>query len=206
MFSKPIEKEVYQRNTRCKATNTSTKHPRPSPYQWQVTQTPFTSQHRHHTSINKKGIKIKGLFQASHGIQPKITFGHLFTQAGSCICFWSSSPTADQTLLTAHYLLQTPQKETTPFKSCQSLWLTSCCNKHGKDSVSLAEYFSYVLQTKYVRTPPPPSAATSKPHSHKKEFSSHPVNKTSVKPSVWENGHDPPSWQASIRTTSTWGD
>lgn len=97
--------------------------------------------------------------------------------------------------------LQTPQKETTPFESCQSLWLTSCCNKHGKDSVSLADYFSYVLQKKYTRTLP--LLPTSQ--SQEEEFS-RPVNKTSAKPSLWESERDPPSWQVSVRAASTWGD
>jgi len=52
-----------------------------------------------------------------------------------------------------------------------------------------------------IKTLPPLQAS----QSQEEEFS-RPVNKTSVKLSVWESEPDPPSWQVSIRTTSTWGD
>lgn len=122
------------------------------------------SRRKHHTSIHRKAIKIQNLLPASHGIQPKPMSGWLFSlrQGEAVLLFvllansWADPPSSTMLCRMKH-----------PFGKCQSLWLTSCCNKHGKGSVSLSDYSCYVLQKEYVRTVSPLQSS----QSQRQEFS-----------------------------------
>lgn len=142
------------------------------------------TRHKHHTSIHRKGHKdTKISFQQVIGYsQNQCLGGYSASDKGKLFCFWSSWQTAEQTLWAAQSTNTAEWNH--PFGKCQSLWLTSYCNKHGKDSVSLSGYSSYILQKEQMRTVYPLQTS----QSHGQEFS-HPVNKTRAKPPK----HDPPS-------------
>lgn len=142
------------------------------------------TRHKQHTSFPEKDHKDTKSPPASHGIQPNPRSGWLFSlgQGGAVLLLillansWADPRSS--TIFQGHCRMKHP------FGKCQSLWFTSCCNKHGKDSVSPSDYSSYVLQKEYVRTVSPLQTS----QSERQEFS-HPVNKSRAKPPR----HDPSS-------------
>lgn len=111
---------------------------------------------------------------------------------GSCICFWSSWQTAEQTLQAAQVSTDTAEWNH-PFGKCQSLWLTSCCKKHGKDSVSLWLLLLRTAERIHKDTLSPPNLT---------------VTEVGI-PSPWKQnqGKTSQAWSSlSIHASSTWGD
>lgn len=140
------------------------------------------TRHNHHTSIHRKAIKIQISFQQATRSNQKPKCGWLFSpKQGEAILLFIllANSWADP----LRFSTNTAEWKH-PFGKCQSLWLTSCCNKHGKDSVSLADYSSYVLQKEYVRT-----------------------EAGILSPCKQNQGKTSQAWSSlSIHASSTWGD